>query len=197
MNDRVLHERPRRGGLVLLLTGALLGGLLAPPARAASYPEQGRPVYLGMGGASFAGGSVDAGSGAAFFKMAFGSLPSAAHVPIPAGFLWKGQDSSVGPFGNGTYMAQDWFLQPVTPGTLAPCELVGPGNRRFAFGTTTNSLNWTDTRDPEMLGAVVTIPNPPFSDHRNWLVWKDAPSGISTATAARGCRASSTPTETP
>ena len=60
-------------------------------------------------------------------KVNFGSILSYGHFPVAAGFLWKGQDSSPGPFGPGTFMLYDWFLQ-YDGGDFR--ELVGPGNRR-------------------------------------------------------------------
>jgi hypothetical protein len=158
------HHSPRRRGKPWVLAlGTLLGGLLAgraaPPAAAGSYPEAARSVYLGMGGATFAGGSVDAATGAALMPVTLGSILSYGHHPVTAGFLWKGQDNSPGPFGPGTFMLYDWFLQ-YDGGDFR--DLVGPGNRRFWFGTQNANGDWIDTRDPEMLGAVLHIPPPAF-----------------------------------
>lgn len=167
------NDRPPWRRLCLGLA-ALASMLLAPPARAGSYPESGRPVYLGMGGASFAGGTVDAGSGAALLHVSFGQVISGGnHIPVAAGFVWKGQDNSPGPFGPGTAMSLDWFLQPVPPNTLAPVELLGPENRRFFFGDQDLNGNWLDSRDPEMLGAVLHIADPNLQNDQSHLLWKD------------------------
>ena len=173
MSSLKQHRPPRRGSPWLLALGVLIAGLVAgsaaPPAAAGNYPESGRSVYLGMGGATFAGGSVDAATGAAFYQMSFGSIRSRGRAAITAGFLWKGQDNSPGPFGPGTFMLYDWFLQ-YDGGDFR--ELVGPGNRRYEFGTQNANGDWIDTRDPSMLGAVLHIP-PPAYGAKKVITWKD------------------------
>src|SRR5438105_559275 len=86
--NRKQHSPRRRGRPWLLAIGGLLAGLLAgraaPPTTAGSYPEAGRPVYLGMGGATLAGGSVDAATGAALMPVKLGSILSWAHFPVTA-----------------------------------------------------------------------------------------------------------------
>jgi YD repeat-containing protein len=65
-----------------------------------------------------------------------------------------GQDSSAGPFGPGSFSPYDWCLINYYGASFM---LIGPGNIRYYFGNSLGNNQWSDTRDPEMRGAVLTV----------------------------------------
>jgi RHS repeat-associated protein len=147
----------------------VLGALAAAPAQAATYYELNGPVRLNSGTMSWMGkgspslkGAVDVASGAYVLEEPLTTLRG--RVPFTMSWLFTSQVNQAGPLGTGTSLSCDWAIAKSTVIAGQPYVLIAPGNRQWVFDTAPNGNgDYINSRDPELLGAVLDITGVPPS----------------------------------
>jgi hypothetical protein len=151
-----------RWRLPLALAGCALA--LAPgTARAATFFELHKPVFLGTGETSWIGkggscvrGEIDVASG--YYSFLWPIVNLRGRHPFALALHFTSGDNSNGPAGKGTSLSCAWFLaqSPVIAGS--PYILIAPGGRQFVFDSAPDAQgNYRNSRDPDLLGAALTF----------------------------------------